>query len=454
MPSNADNLLHSLDYLAEVVRVRLALRFGENGQDRLIELPPLGFYDDTSTFAEFIKTRHPGFEEYVLLLLALAPHIRPDFLDKAIRDALPGTGDYPEIGGARDKENRGFLPTGETALFLLAGDDLDRRFEVQRIFTADHWFAKENILHLEPAREGEPYWSGRLLLNPEYVELFTLGQESSPPFSAAFPAREIHTELEWDDLVLSPGVLEQIDEIRQWIEHNDTLLNKWGMRGKIRPGYRALFYGPPGTGKTLTATLLGRYTGRKVFRIDLSTVVSKYIGETEKNLANLFDSARHKSWILFFDEADALFGKRTDVKDAHDRYANQEVSYLLQRVEDFDGLVILASNFKTNLDEAFLRRFNAIVRFPFPTEPERAAIWRKSLPTGIPFEEGVDLPTLLGRFELAGGSIVNVVQHACLAAIAHGSEVIRLDDALKGIRREVEKEGKVFKNLLKDDGGM
>jgi SpoVK/Ycf46/Vps4 family AAA+-type ATPase len=200
----------------------------------------------------------------------------------------------------------------------------------------------------------------------------------------------------------------------------------------------------------LTATLLGKYTGRKVFRIDLSTVVSKYIGETEKNLAHLFDGARHKQWILFFDEADALFGKRTSVKDAHDRFANQEVSYLLQRVEEFDGLVILASNFKANLDDAFLRRFNAIIRFPFPDEADRVAIWRTCLPAHAEFEVGIDLPARLARFELAGGSIVNVVQHACLAAISRGSSLIRLADALRGIQREVEKEGKVFRNVLED----
>jgi SpoVK/Ycf46/Vps4 family AAA+-type ATPase len=185
-----------------------------------------------------------------------------------------------------------------------------------------------------------------------------------------------------------------------------------------------------------------------VFRIDLSTVVSKYIGETEKNLANLFDRASNKDWILFFDEADALFGKRTNVKDAHDRYANQEVSYLLQRLEDFDGLVILASNFKSNMDEAFVRRFNAIIRFPFPDEAERVAIWRASMPDGATFENGADLPALLGKFELAGGNIINVLHHACLKAIARNSRTITLEDALKGIQREVEKEGKVFRNLL------
>src|SRR6185436_18277436 len=134
------------------------------------------------------------------------------------------------------------------------------------------------------------------------------------------------------DLVLHPNTFKHIREIENWLLYNDTLW-QWGIGKKLKPGYRALFHGPPGTGKTLTATLLGKYTGRPVFRIDLSRVVSKYIGETEKNLASLFDKAEHKDWILFFDEADALFGKRTEIRDAHDKYANQEVSYLLQRIE-------------------------------------------------------------------------------------------------------------------------
>jgi SpoVK/Ycf46/Vps4 family AAA+-type ATPase len=135
------------------------------------------------------------------------------------------------------------------------------------------------------------------------------------------------SKLQWQDIVLPPRTLAEVQELENWIRNGDTLMNQWNMRHKLRPGCRALFFGPPGTGKTLTATVLGKVTGRQVYKVDLSMVVSKYIGETEKNLAGLFDRAEHKDWILFFDEADALFGKRTQVRDAHDRYANQEVSF-------------------------------------------------------------------------------------------------------------------------------
>lgn len=455
--SNTVNLLQAFDFLKTYLQRRLKDHFPSQDPEPSsaeIEVPQLAFYDDQSAMGNFIKLHQPTCEEFMILLLALVPHVRPNFLNVVIKDCLPKDGDFPEIGGGQDRDRRCFLPTGETVLFFLAGEDFDKRFEVQRIFSGDHWFAQENILRLEPAKDGEPFLSGRLLLSPEYIELFTLGHISTPAFSAAFPAQEIKTALEWDDLILNVEVQEQIEELKRWIDHHHTLQSEWGMHRKIKPGYRVLFCGPPGTGKTLTATLLGKYTGRKVFRIDLSTVVSKYIGETEKNLSSLFDKAKNKNWILFFDEADALFGKRTTVKDAHDRYANQEVSYLLQRVEDFDGLVILASNFKANLDEAFLRRFNAIIKFPFPREEERVAIWRTSLPSHAGYEDGIDLPVQLGKFELAGGNIINVVQHASIEAIARHSEIITLEDALKGIRREVEKEGKVFKPVIKEVNGF
>ena len=221
-------------------------------------------------------------------------------------------------------------------------------------------------------------------------------------------------------------------------------MNGLKMAKKLKRGYRVLFHGPPGTGKTLTATLLGKHTKREVYRIDLSMVVSKYIGETEKNLEALFNRAEAKDWILFFDEADALFGKRTGVRDAHDKYANQEVSYLLQRVEDFDGLVILASNMKSNIDEAFIRRFNTIIRFTQPTPDEREKIWRNSFPEKMEFGNKDDVPSLVKQYDLSGGSIVNIVQYACLKTLEKGNTAIFLEDVVAGIKKEMHKEGKPF----------
>ncbi len=198
----------------------------------------------------------------------------------------------------------------------------------------------------------------------EFIIIRFMHKLQEPKISAGL----LSTKMEWGDLVLPDRVFKQLNQIETWILKRERLVRKRGVGKNLRSGFKVLFHGPPGTGKVLTAALLGKKSGREVYRIDLSQIVSKYIGETEKNLASLFDRAENKDWILFFDEADALFGKRTSVKDAHDRYANQEVSYLLQRIEDYPGLVILSANLRNNIDEAFLRRFQLIIHFPMPDE--------------------------------------------------------------------------------------
>ncbi len=216
------------------------------------------------------------------------------------------------------------------------------------------------------------------------------------------------------------------------------------MQDRIKPGYRDLFYGPPGTGKTLAATLLGKYTGKDVYKIDLSMIVSKFIGETEKNLSNLFAQAENRDWILFFDEADALFGKRTNVRDAHDKYANQEVSYLLQRVETYRGMVILASNFRDNIDEAFVRRFQSIVYFPKPKKEERLKIWQNAFPQRLQFETSVSLEKVAEQYEITGANIVNIVQQVCLQALARNETVVGVEDVKKAVQKELAKEEKML----------
>lgn len=404
------------------------------------ESPPA---DDFTQYGSFVREHDLDDESQLVVMLALAPSLKPDFFDRILQNVLPGGGDYPQFGGLRGRQHRGFLPTGDTALFLLAGDDIDARARWQALLSADHPLVQRGIVYLEEPPEGDPPMSGRLVLDSDYAERFITGNVRVPRMSMRFPAQRLETALEWQDVVLPPGTLSEIRDLQNWVRHGDMLMNQWNMRHKLRPGCRALFFGPPGTGKTLTATVLGKATGREVYKVDLSLVVSKYIGETEKNLAGLFDRAQHKEWILFFDEADALFGKRTQVRDAHDRYANQEVSFLLQRIETHNGLVILASNLANHVDEAFARRFEHVVYFPMPRQQERHLIWTKGLPPGATLETGVDLAQIAAGHELSGGMIMNVIRHVSLQAISRGERILRNQDFLDGIRREYAKENRV-----------
>ncbi len=271
------------------------------------------------------------------------------------------------------------------------------------------------------------------------------------------PAKKIETKLFAEDIVLNKEVLVHYRNLVDWINYNESLTDKWGMGNRLSNGFRVLFYGPPGTGKTLTAGVLGNETKKEVYKIDFSMMVSKYIGETEKNLQLLFARAEVKNWILFFDEADAIFGKRTSVRDAHDKYTNQEVSYLLQHIADYNGLVILATNMKRNIDNAFIRRFNDIVKFTMPNEKERKEIWEKSFPKNADFD---NLPNQVKKYELTGGNIINVIHFAGIQAVKRRNEssiitsddesnrnnklLFYLEDILEGIRREMIKEGKPF----------
>lgn len=431
------NIIHSLDYLRKVVDNRLKLHFNPSGAASFsfpeMKIEPRG------SLAGFLIDHALNFEEYTILLLALVPHLQPNFLDKVVQNYLPNGGEFPEIGGMKGEHYRCMLPTGETAQFILAGNDIANRLRLMQYFSSDHFFRKQNVIHLEPVKEGEPKMSGRIVLSQEYVELITMGKIQAPVFSQDFPAKKIDTAMTWEDLVLRSVTQTQINDIKIWIEHHEALAADHVIARKLKQGYRVLFYGPPGTGKTLTASLLGKQFNKDVYRIDLSQVVSKFIGETEKNLEKIFAKAENKDWMLFFDEADSLFGKRSGISSSHDKYANQEVSYLLQRIEDFPGLIMLASNFKNNIDQAFLRRFNSIIHFPMPDAAERLSIWKKNVPATIQLQPTVNLKTFADKHEFSGSSITNIMQYACLHALSKNAPIGN-DEIMNGIKRELLKE--------------
>ena len=441
---NTATLEHELAWFAALLGARFQGYSEEGGYHRDIEtMPPPDLADDPSPYAQTVRRFDMNTIERLVLILTLTPHVRPQLLDPFFtKNALYDRG-FSEFGGVKGALHGGFLPTGETAAFIFAGDDLDRRFALLALFDPDHFFSRHNILRLDVDQRHEPLLSGALTLSREYLTLLTTGSQYKPDYSIVFPAKRITTPLDWGDLVLPDYILHEVTEIKAWIDHSKTLLDDWELRRKLKPGFRSLFHGPPGTGKTLTASLLGKSTGLDVYRVDLSQVVSKYIGETEKNLANVFDQAANKNWILFFDEAEALFGKRTQTRDAHDRYANQEIAYLLQRVEDFPGVVILASNLKGNLDEAFSRRFQSMIYFPVPNAEQRLQLWQNAFSKHSVLEDAVDLAQIADEYEVTGGAIINVLRYASLMALRRDTNVIRLQDILQGIRREFRKGGKM-----------
>ena len=257
-------------------------------------------------------------------------------------------------------------------------------------------------------------------------------------------ARRIPARARWDDLVLPPEVAVMLGELTSRARHRERVLGDWGMGGSASRGggLTALFAGDSGTGKTLSAEVVAADLGLDLYVIDLATVVDKYIGETEKNLDRIFSEADRVNGVLLFDEADAIFGKRSEVKDARDRYANVETAYLLQRMERFDGIAILTTNLRANLDEAFLRRLDVIVDFPMPEEGDRLRLWERHLPPAVPRAGDVDLEFLAAAFKLSGGNIRNV----CLAAAyyaAAGEREITMLDLVRGTEREYQKLGRL-----------
>lgn len=427
-------------YLTAVIKSRLALELTQE----IHIVPPLELTENESYLSQFIKEQQLKHEDIILLLLSLVPQLEPSFLSGILSEFLPNGGEFPEFGGVKGKNHRGILPTAETFLYVLYGNDIEKRITGIDFLEGNSKLMKQRFIGIEVLPNGEPKLSGRLVIDEECLAKVTSGKIIKPQLSQNFPASLIETELEWEDLILKNRTLDEIKEIETWLQHNETLMNVWNMKGIIKPGYRVMFYGPPGTGKTLTASLLGKYTNKDVYRIDLSMVVSKYIGETEKNLSSLFDKAINKDWILFFDEADSIFGKRTNVRDAHDKYANQEVSYLLQRIEAHPGLVILASNFKNNIDTAFTRRFQSIIEFEIPTSTERFRLWKNNLPKGIKLEESLSLESLAKKYSITGANIVNIIQYACLKTLANSEKLIKEKYLIEGIRKEYMKEGKTL----------
>ncbi|MEM7104658.1 MAG: ATP-binding protein [Bacteroidota bacterium] len=445
LKKNSSTISRELKWLADIIDARFRLYFNHECEyESVFDISPPSIEGDDSVYARCIKALKWDFAERFIVVLALSPHVLPAVLDVFFTKNVVYDRVYTEFGGLKGAKHSGFIPTCETAVFLLGGRNMEDRLSVMKLFEQDQPLFNYNILKFNRDNVDEPMLSNALNISREYLNYLTNGEKYKPDFSTNFPAKLITTPLDWEDLVLDKNILQEVFELKAWIKHKKTLMETWGLKKLIKPGYRALFHGPPGTGKTLTATLLGKSTELDVYRIDLSQLVSKYIGETEKNLANIFDQAENKNWILFFDEADALFGKRSVTSDAKDRYANQEIAYLLQRIEDYPGVIILATNLKANIDSAFSRRFQSIIYFPLPNVEQRLALWENAFLDKCKLGPDVDLLEIATEHEISGGAIINVLRSSSLSTLSRGEDTVNLQDILKGIRKEYRKEGKTI----------
>ncbi|WP_062056415.1 ATP-binding protein [Aquimarina longa] len=397
---------------------------------------------------EIVKKYKLNFQEQVILLLALTPYFSPQTLDIFLAKNPNFDVICTEFGGTTQTPHRGVIPTAETAIFLLAARDPEKRKEVATLLLPESKLAKNNLVSLDPVADNIPPLSGKLLPHEELVQLLMYGAVKPPALSPHFPAQQLTTTMEWEDLIVSKKTKEQLNDLQNWLNYNQALQAHPELGKRAKKGYRTLFYGPSGTGKTLTASLLGKSANRPVFRIDLSLMVSKYIGETEKNLSGVFKKAEHKNWILFFDEADALFSKRTETSSSNDRFANQEVAYLLQRIENYNGMVILASNLKQNIDSAFMRRFQSLIYFPMPAKKERKLIWEKTIPKELPLSPEIDMDRLVDHYEFSASQISNIVQSCFIDTLATNTKEITSDILIKNLSQEFNKIDLLFENRL------
>ena len=429
-PAPVAELRAALEVLDALIAVRVEeRRGGPEGRVLGIDdtgsegLPPLERFAGVGPLAEVIELAGLTPPEAMVLVAAIAPYADERF---AVRyGALT---DRPGVVGL----------TGEVARSLVARS-FRGRLDATVMLSAGGRLRAQGLLSLDPADD----LVGALRPDPALVS-WVLGL---PPVvrtaTADFPAGPLTTVHTLADVVLPASARARVDDLAARIAHRDVVVDEWGFGAHHdnAAGLIALFHGPPGTGKTMTAAALAASAGLPAYAIDLSALVSKYIGETEKALAKVFDRAARERCLLVFDEADAVFGTRTEVGDAHDRYANQEVSYLLSRVERHPGVVILTSNLVANIDPAFQRRIHVVVEFPVPGPGERERLWAAVAPAQLPMDHAIDLTALARRYPLTGAQIRDATLEAAYLAASNG-RVVTTEHLLTGIRRQFDKAGK------------
>jgi len=420
---NAINI--ELDWLAGIIEQRTNARLNDIPiNDTPIEL----FELEEGTYFELVNKFNLGLAERMVLGLTVLVNLKPEVFDRFLI-ANPETGKpFREYGGIIDKQTFQFKPTLRTAIYLLSGGDSLKFVYYQNILRSNNRLFTEQIVNLYSVGEHHNYLPDSLIqLDSAYVDYLFAGEIPRLDSGNNFPAKLLETNKTFEDLVLKESAKKQLEPALNYVKVQQKLYANNEVGNKIKKGFVLLLHGPPGTGKTLTASIIGNELKTQVYQIDSSLVVSKYIGETEKNLERVFKRLEGKNCILFFDEADAMFGKRTEVQDSKDRYANQGVSYLLQRMEKFDGLIILATNYEKNFDDAFKRRILTKIHIGRPGVEERIKLWSNALPDGYSYQSKKLVEALSKHFDFTGANIAVVVKMSVEKAFSEGAKVLTHD---------------------------
>jgi len=437
-------LAEEIIWLQEIIKARFDQVQADDPLDLLLIHYPLQLAQTENFYDEFVAQHQLGPEEKLLLLLALLPSYKPD----ALHNFIPGNNLhdhnlYNETGGEIDKVTGVFYPTLKTFLFLVAGTNAKEYATHWHKLAEENTLVKKQIVYSSASSmAAEDSLHARLRLAAEIFPAIIFGRKNTLEFNADLPVKLLNTSHDWKDLVVDAHVLEQLNDFADW-HHSKEALKE--MDPTLKTGYVALFYGPSGTGKTMTAALMGKRCGLPVYRISVSSIVSKWVGETGKNIKKLFEKLKSRDCILFFDEADSLFGARTNVEDAQDKYANQEIATLLMEIEEYEGMIILATNLEKNIDKAFKRRINSLILFDRPGPALRKRLWEQYLPKGFTLHEQIDLQKISKTIDVTGANIRNIYKMCAAKAIKQGGRVIHDNNHLIHYSRlELWKEGRLL----------
>ena len=445
MKNHAQTLSEELSWLQSVLETRIQSYFQPgDAATSIFDLPLPDLSRNTSAYGQLVRELGLDTSERMVLILSLAPHIKPEILDLFLIQNPTTNRGYTEFGGRVRGDRAGFLPTGETALFMLAGGDLEARFKGAEIFNKNHPFFEQHILEFDEIGTGGIRMRGQLNVSEELLERLTTGNSFSPSYSSKFPLKPLTSNLDWSDLGLNPKLQKELQAIHTWIENEEKLMHEWELSQHLKARYKGLFHGPSGTGKKLAAALIGKSTQREIYEVETSLLLARHFRRNNEHIDSFFRTAERNDWILFFDEADSLFGKRTNVRESNGRYANQEVSYLRQKVEKFSGIILLATESQKELEFPF--PIDANVAFLEPDSRQRLVLWT-SIFGGenkkYKLARDIDFQELATKFEVNREDIIQVLKYATTATIGRGENEIRREDILAGIRKELAQKGEI-----------